>query len=240
MAKQRGPDGIPIDIPSTVQKPRRGFESETRIERELPADRTQGEGPNRSTLFPEEAPTKLGSAHRDMRGYAPRTGEYRPPTDFESMTEEVRTVIAGGERQFSGKRSDELERRPGDHSEPGAAGLVVGWLVVVDGPGTGSSVRIGSGQNSIGRGSKSRVRLNFGDHSISRNNHAVLTYDPRGNRFYIHQGQSVNLLYLGDDPVLSPTLLPSGSQITMGNTTLRFVAFCDDEFKWLDQKDSGK
>ncbi len=107
--------------------------------------------------------------------------------------------------------------------------------MVTDGPGKGASVRLGNGQNSIGRGEGSRARLDFGDRRISRNDHAVVTYDPRSNRFFIQQGRGVNLVYLDDEPVLAPAPLPNGSRIALGETVLRFVALCGDEFTWRDE-----
>ena len=109
---------------------------------------------------------------------------------------------------------------------------VVGWLVVVDGPGKGSAVRLGNGQNGVGRGGAARARLDFGDRQISRETHAVVTYDPKNNRFWVSQGSGTNLTYLGDSPVLAPTPLQPGARIVMGETTLRFVAFCDEDFTW--------
>ena len=132
------------------------------------------------------------------------------------------TIIAGGLTQSP------AADRPAAMHDP-----VVGWLVVIEGPGKGSAVQIGNGQNTIGR-EESRIRLDFGDPQISRTDHAVISYDPRANQFYIGQGQGVNLVYLEEKPVLTPTLLENGSRISIGGTTLRFVAFCDDGFRWRD------
>ncbi len=223
MAKKRGPDGVPISIPSTpirkdVQQGRRGDIISTE---NSPTERS--ERLKRGSLFPDEPPTRPvtrttqsgGSAHTHEGG-------------------EPKTVIAGGARA---RRKDALGvEQSVAGGETWTSDPVVGWLVVVNGPGLGCSVRLGNGQNSIGRGKTSRVRLDFGDPKISRNDHAVLTYDPRGNRFYIQQGKGVNLVYLDENPVLAPTPLSSGCRVIVGDTTLRFVAFCDDEFRWSDQK----
>lgn len=116
-----------------------------------------------------------------------------------------------------------------------AEGEVVGWLVVIDGPGRGRSVALGYGMNSIGRGSENRVILSFGDPTISRIKHAILTYDPRGRRFYLNCGDSSNLTYLGETPVLSPVELKGGETLRIGNDTLlKFVPFCGDNFDWND------
>ena len=111
---------------------------------------------------------------------------------------------------------------------------VVGWLVIVDGPGKGRAREIVSGRNAVGRGADNDISLDFGDSQISRVKHAVISYDPRGRRFYIQHGEGANLTYLGDQPVLSPCELEAFSPITLGDTVLRFVPFCGSDFDWQD------
>jgi hypothetical protein len=113
-------------------------------------------------------------------------------------------------------------------------GPVVGWLVVVKGPGRGKALPLGYGMNPIGREpAGNRVCLPFGDEEISRKKHAILTYDPRGRKFYLQHGDSTNLTYLGDAPVLSPTLVEGGETIRIGRETeLRFVPLCGEDFDW--------
>lgn len=112
-------------------------------------------------------------------------------------------------------------------------GPVVGWLVVVEGPGRGKSVTLGYGMNTIGREPGNRVCLPFGDAQISRTKHATLTYDPRGKKFFIQHGESSNLTYVGELPVLSPVELKSGELIRLGDTTvLKFIPLCGDDFNW--------
>jgi hypothetical protein len=111
---------------------------------------------------------------------------------------------------------------------------VVGWLAVVAGPGAGDYVRLGYGMNNIGRSDDQRCRLNFGDENISRQNHASVTYDPRGRKFYLQHGGGQNLTYLNDAPVLQPVELSGGEMITLGGTTLRFVPLCGATFDYAD------
>ena len=115
-----------------------------------------------------------------------------------------------------------------------AADPVVGWLVIVDGPGKGNSLTLGYGMNGIGRASSERVVLDFGDEEISRTAHAQLSYDGRGRKFYLQHGGGANLTYIGDTPVLQPTILHGGELISIGNTRLRFCPFCDEHFDWQD------
>jgi len=109
---------------------------------------------------------------------------------------------------------------------------VVGWLVVVDGPGKGMFVKLGYGMNSIGRANDERVSLDFGDDEISRNGHAMLTYDSKGKKFYIQHGGGTNLTYLGDTPVLQPHEIKGREIIGIGKTQLCFIPFCGSDFEW--------
>ncbi len=143
-----------------------------------------------------------------------------------------RTVILGPPTRRKTKPIDE----GGDHpvatdrmNDP-----VVGWLAVVAGPGAGDYVRLGYGMNNIGRSDDQRCRLNFGDENISRQNHASVTYDPRGRKFYLQHGGGQNLTYLNDAPVLQPVELSGGEMITLGGTTLRFVPLCGSGFDYGD------
>lgn len=131
--------------------------------------------------------------------------------------------------------------RRSSSSTPGVAspaedlpeGPVVGWLVVVEGPGRGNSVNLGYGMNTIGRESGNRVCLPYGDMQISRSKHATLTYDPRGRKFFIQHGESTNLTYVGESPVLAPLELKPGDLVRLGdNTVLKFIPLCGDDFNW--------
>ncbi|SHI87987.1 FHA domain-containing protein [Cycloclasticus pugetii] len=110
--------------------------------------------------------------------------------------------------------------------------FVVGWLVVVKGPGRGMSLPLGYGLNSIGRGEEAGVKLDFGDEEISRNSHCQIAYDHKNKKFYIQHGGGQNLTYLEDQPVLSSCELNNNMTISLGSTTLKFVQLCDDAFDW--------
>lgn len=109
---------------------------------------------------------------------------------------------------------------------------VVGWLVVVNGPGRGRSLEIGYGANAIGRDSSQKLCVDFGDRCISRDRHAVVIFDPRSRRFYLQSGDVRNLTYIGESLVLAPTELNGGETIVVGETQLRFIRFCGPEFRW--------
>lgn len=230
MAKKLNEDGVPTEIPSNTPKRTGSLFGGLNLDQPPKERNPSGDGgaevagsKQAEPDFDDEPPTRPATRHRDaaLNTYPNDTGE-------------PRTVIAGGWRRSATPRTG---------SEPSMATAahdsmddpVVGWLVVVDGPGAGASLRLGSGQNSLGRGQEARVKLDFGDSQISRSTHAIVTYDPKGNRFYLQQGTGTNLTYLNGEPVLAPTPLPSGSEILLGETTLRFVALCDDSFNWTDR-----
>ena len=158
-----------------------------------------------------------------------------PPDDeLDEVDEKERTRLVGGRP----RREDEERRQERADEDRGMDDPVVGWLVVVEGPGKGRAVRLGNGSNSIGRGATDRIKLDFGDDQISRNSHAVVSYDPRGRKFYVQHGGGTNLTYLGEQPVLAPTELPALSHICIGHTVLRFVPLCGAEFDWQDTEAS--
>ena len=113
----------------------------------------------------------------------------------------------------------------------------VGWLVVVRGPGKGRTLTLGHGLNIIGRSAAMRVCIDFGDNNISRTNHARIVYEPRERRFFLSHGDGTNLTYLNNELVMGAVNLQSGSEIQIGDTTVRFQALCGEEFDWPDVDD---
>lgn len=145
-------------------------------------------------------------------------------------------IIGRARRKPAVDRSQEAEESKGESDQMDDP--VVGWVVVVEGPGRGASQTLGYGMNSIGRAKTERVCLDYGDEEISRTQHALITYDPRGRKYFVQHGGGKNLTYLGDsDPVLMPAELKGGEEIVLGQTRLRFVPFCGKEFDWQDQND---
>ena len=113
----------------------------------------------------------------------------------------------------------------------------VAWLVVVRGPGKGRVLTLGNGMNVMGRGADARVRIDFGDDTIARANHARLVYEPRQRVYLLNHGEGSNLTYLNGSVVTEMVEIESGAMIEVGETTLRFQAFCTREFDWPDLDD---
>lgn len=110
---------------------------------------------------------------------------------------------------------------------------VTGWLVCVEGAEKGKDYRIAAKINSIGRGENMDICIK-GDATISRENHARLAYDGKHNDFHLIPAESINSIYINDEPVYVPTRVKEGDIIELGESKFRFIAFCDDTFNWKD------
>jgi hypothetical protein len=110
---------------------------------------------------------------------------------------------------------------------------VVGWLVVVAGPGRGQFRPIHYGQNAVGRGQDLRISIDFGDQRISREAHAFVVYDEMQRKFFVRDNGKSNIVRLNGDAVLTPTQLRDRDTISIGETTLMFVPLCDQDFDWV-------
>ena len=190
--------------------------------------KASGEGRTRIEVeVPQREPEAMADDHLDRKTKLMRGGHHR--------NDDGKTMLFGRRR-----RGEEVEKIEAAAEQADAMDdPVVGWLVVIGGPGKGRALNVGLGRNDIGRSPESRVALAFGDTEISSEEHAVLTYDPRGRKFWLQQGKGRNLTYLGDTPVLEATELSATAHISIGGTTLRFVPLCGQEFDWQDLDESA-
>ncbi len=124
----------------------------------------------------------------------------------------------------------------GDDEEVSSDNLpVVGWLIVIDGPGKGKDFRLVQGENNVGRGSDNEVCMNLGietDKSISREAHVTVVYDNKANEFFIERGSSRNLPMVNGKTIRRSQDLFHGDIIEVGQTKLMFVQLCGENFKW--------
>ena len=265
MPRKRDPEtGEPIDVPSSyvnkTPNPRRdglagpdrdavkaaGARGPRVGEPTAGPARSKGvPGPTRAGVAPfvppgagQAGPSPLDAPTDWIRDGRPKAGERTGDVD-----PQTRLIRPGRGTEEAGRKGSVDAAPPAGPGEPEAADPmadpVTGWLVVIAGPGKGRVCRLGNGVNSLGRGEGARVRIDFGDDGISREGHAVLTYDPRGRKYYLQHGGGVNLTYLGDEPVLAPTPLTPMQDISIGATTLRFVPLCGPDFDWQDLEVAG-
>jgi hypothetical protein len=113
---------------------------------------------------------------------------------------------------------------------------VVGWLVVIAGPGKGNSRPVHNGNNAIGRSPRQRIPLDFGDDAISSEDQAYLRYDPSDRTFLLIPNLAkANLVSINDKRPTSAVTLSAGDVIGMGRTKLLFAPLCGPHFDWSDQ-----
>jgi hypothetical protein len=108
---------------------------------------------------------------------------------------------------------------------------VVAWLVCIEGPDRGRDYRLHSEKNFIGRMEKMDVCIR-GDDSISRENHAVISFNPRNNTFRLYPGDGRGLVYLNNEEIDAPAPLKPYDLIELGQTKLMFMSFCGERFQW--------
>jgi hypothetical protein len=110
---------------------------------------------------------------------------------------------------------------------------VVGWLVIVGGPGIGSFRPIFEGNNTVGRSTSNRVPVDFGDDTISGEEQAYVRYDSADRSFLLVPNLSkTNVVSINDKRPTSAVPMQAMDVITMGRTQLVFVPFCGPEFDW--------
>lgn len=216
-----GPPPLPRETPPARPEPPRSYAP--------PPPPEAGQGP-------AYAPTRDLGAPPAERDYVPADGGatkiYRPNRPAAAPAAAAPPPVpAGGAISQAGKpRADAPVSADFTIADP-----VVGWLVVVEGPGRGASLNVGYGNNRIGRARTENISLDFGDEEISRENHATVTFDGRHRRFYVLPGQGRNLVYVNDQPVMTPVELTGGEEVLLGQTKLRFVPFCSKTFDWYQK-----
>ncbi|SLN25509.1 FHA domain protein [Roseovarius albus] len=146
----------------------------------------------------------------------------------------VKTTFLGFERPDAHVQ-DLMEQAPVEIAKQANVTFPVGWLVVTSGPGRGASLTVTAGLMQIGRNDDQAIQLDFGDTGISRSSHAVIAYDPEDRKCYLGHGGKANLVRLNGSPVLATVPMSNGDEIRISETTMRFVALCDENFDWSDK-----
>jgi hypothetical protein len=119
------------------------------------------------------------------------------------------------------------------HQDP-----VVGWLVVVGGPGLGAFRPIYEGNNTIGRSSSQRIPLDFGDDAISSEEQAYLRYDSIDRKYLLVPNLAkTNIVAVNEKKPTGAVELSAMDLVTVGRTQLAFVPFCGVEFDWSELND---
>lgn len=137
------------------------------------------------------------------------------------IEEPERTQIVRGRQQV---KRGEFELDP-----------VVGWLVVVGGPGMGAYRPVYEGNNALGRSPNQRVPLDFGDDAISSEEQAYIRYDSSDRSFlFVPNLAKTNVVSVNDKRPTGAVELTAMDVITVGRTQLVFVPFCGPDFDWSE------
>ena len=114
----------------------------------------------------------------------------------------------------------------------------VGWLVIIEGPGTGASVTLGYGKNILCGAmtdQTGRVAIDFGDADIDPAEAAIVTFDHLNGRFFITDGRGGMPSYVNRDVLLAPKELHARDELRIGGTVMLFVPFCGEAFSWEEK-----
>lgn len=184
----------------------------------LPAPRSEAAATPSAAEAAREARTPRVTDNRHVEADAPPTTRVvraGKPTDAAGP----RTTLVRGKMQVA---------RGAFEQDP-----VVGWLVVVGGPGIGQYRPIFEGNNSIGRGAGNRIPIDFGDDAISSEEQAYIRYDSAERSFlFVPNLAKTNVVSLNEKRPTGAVELTQMDVITMGRTQLVFVPFCGPDFDW--------
>lgn len=168
------------------------------------------------TLRREERHAELGDP--------PTTRVVRKPVEAKVSKEETgepRTQLVRGRQKLA--RTD-FSQDP-----------VVGWLVVVGGPGLGAFRPVFEGNNTVGRAASNRIAVDFGDDAISAEAQAYIRYDSTDRSFlFVPNLAKTNVVSVNDKRPTGAVELAHMDVITMGRTQLVFVPFCGADFDWAE------
>jgi hypothetical protein len=150
-----------------------------------------------------------------------------------AATPKAAAPVTGAPPKTQALRGKPKVTRTSFHTDP-----VVGWLVIVGGPGLGAFRPIYEGNNAIGRGKDQRIPLDFGDDSISTEAQAYIRYDSMDRSFlFVPNLSKTNIVAVNDKKPTGAVKLELMDVITMGRTQLAFVPFCGEEFDWSELSD---
>jgi hypothetical protein len=160
--------------------------------------------------------------------------EAEPTTRVVRAPAALKPVPAGpDEARTQAVRGKPKVTRTTFHQDP-----VVGWIVVVGGPGLGAHRPIYEGNNTLGRSKGQRIPIDFGDETISAEEQAYIRYDSADRSFlFVPNLAKTNIVSINNKKPTGAVPLTAMDVITVGRTQLAFVPFCGEEFDWSELTD---
>jgi hypothetical protein len=176
------------------------------------------------------ATLSAADAAREARGSEKPAADRHVEADAPPTTRVVRGAVkeeASQDRTMLVRGKVHVKRGAFDHDP------VVGWLVVVGGPGIGQYRAVFEGNNTMGRSASNRIPIDFGDDAISSEEQAYIRYDSAERSFlFVPNLAKTNVVSVNDKRPTGAVELSQMDVITMGRTQLVFVPFCGPEFDW--------
>jgi hypothetical protein len=208
-----------------------------------PAELRLANAPVRPPAAPPVAPTQPVSAAEALRLAKTPAPELASDEDKEPTTRVVRAGPALKPAPAS-TAPEEVGRTQAVRGKPKVTRTtfhddpVVGWMVVVGGPGLGAYRPIYEGNNTLGRGKGQRIPIDFGDESISAEEQAYIRYDSVDRSFlFVPNLAKTNIVSINNKKPTGAVPLNAMDVITVGRTQLAFVPFCGEEFDWSELTD---
>lgn len=147
------------------------------------------------------------------------------PPELVQVPQDPRTLLARGRQRIA---RDRFAQDP-----------VVGFLVVVGGPGLGAARAIFEGNNTLGRAPSNRIALDFGDETISALEQAYIRYDSTDRSFlFVPNLAKTNIVSVNDKRPTGAVVLAAMDIVTLGRTQVAFLPFCGPEFDWSELSDA--
>jgi hypothetical protein len=201
------PDKAPAS--STAKTPSPSAEEAARLARGSPA--------------PKIPDAPAAAAATNEADQPPTTRVIRPEAKAHKAEPEAppRTVLVRGRQKID---HGVFERDP-----------VVGFLIIVGGPGLGSFRPIYEGNNTVGRSPENRIPIDFGDDAISNEAQAYVRYDSSDRSFlFVPNLAKTNVVSVNDKRPAGPVPLQPMDVITLGRTQVAFLPFCGSDFDWSE------
>ena len=109
---------------------------------------------------------------------------------------------------------------------------VVGWLVIVSGPGYGQGFPLSYGRNILGWDADQKFGLHFGEHERVLRKLLVITYDGTSNQFEVFRGTDAPAVYLNKQAIHGRVPLNGRHRLKLSEVEVIFVPFCSPQFDW--------
>lgn len=166
----------------------------------------------------------------------PTTRVVRKPADGRAKVAPADAVTArSGDEDTQEPRTQLVRGRQKLQRNDFSQDPVVGWLVVVGGPGLGAFRPIFEGNNTLGRAKSQRISIDFGDDAISSEEQAYIRYDSTDRSFlFVPNLAKTNVVSVNDKRPTGAVELAHMDVITVGRTQLVFVPFCGTDFDWAE------